>query len=262
MSGVAVIPGTPLFEVRGVHKSFGKRSVLRGVDLVINAGETVTLIGESGSGKSVLLKMLVGLVEPDAGEIRFLGRDIGAFSAAELQELRRRAGYVFQNDALFDSMTVLDNVGYGLVEHTKLAPSEVRERAIECLQMVGLSERNLAQYPVGLSGGMRRRVALARAIAVQPEVVIYDEPMAGLDPQNITRIGRMILSVRQRIGGTSILATHELVTAFAISDRVVLVHDGRCAHVGTPDQLRASPAPEVREFVREALEAGIVRSLG
>ncbi len=236
-----------------MRKAFGGHVVLDGVDLDIHAHQTLTLIGESGSGKTVLLKMLVGLVEPDAGQILFRGTDVASMSPEALLDVRRRAGYVFQNDALFDSMTVEDNVAYGLVEHTDMGAAARRDRVVACLEMVGLSARILDAMPADLSGGMRRRVALARTIAIEPEIIIYDEPMAGLDPQNITRIGRLIADLSERLGTTSIIATHEVVTAFQISERIAMLHDHRVAHQGTPAEMRASRAPEVHAFLDEAL---------
>ncbi len=244
----------PLFELRGVAKVFGDRTVFRNVDLTIRRGETITLIGESGCGKTLLLKMLVGLVEPDEGEIFLLGRPVSEMDEDERFRLRRHAGYVFQSDALFDSMTVRDNVAYGLYEHTDMDEDAITERVVECLRLVGLSERILDNYPVDLSGGMRRRVALARTIAIGPEVIIYDEPMAGLDPQNITRIGRLIEGLAAELGTTSIVATHEIVTAFGISDRIAMFDGGTIAYVGTPDEMRHHPSPAVHAFIDEALE--------
>ncbi len=245
--------GAPLFELRGVSKAFGTQVIFRDVNLRIDAGQTLTLIGESGCGKTLLLKMLVGLIEPDEGEVRFRGRPIAQMDDAELLDLRSHAGYVFQSDALFDSLPVRENVAYGLVEHTDLDEEAVTARVIECLRHVGLSERILDAYPVDLSGGMRRRVSLARTIALGPEVIIYDEPMAGLDPQNITRIGRLIERLSDELGTTSILATHEIVTAFAISDRIAMFDGGTVAYTGTPDEMRAHPAPAVHAFIDEAL---------
>ncbi len=244
-----------IFEICDVYKSFGVKSVLRGASLAVREGETITVMGESGSGKSVLLKMLVGLVTPDEGTILYRGRDVAAMDAEELQLLRREAGYVFQNDALFDSMSVLENVGYGLVEHTDQGDAEVRERVVECLTMVDLMKKEgiLDSVPADLSGGMRRRVALARTIALQPKAIIYDEPMAGLDPQTITLIGRMILKFQRQLGATSVIATHEVETAFEISDRVAFLHQGVFAHVGTPVEMRENPAPEIHEFIDEAM---------
>jgi len=244
----------PLFEVRGISKAFGPKVLLQNASLEVWKGETLAIIGESGSGKSVFLKMLVGLVEPDDGEILYKGQRIADMDVTAIGKLHREVGYVFQNDAMFDSMTVLDNVGYGLREHTKASDEEIRARAKVCVEMVGLKEADLEKYPAALSGGMRKRAALARAIAVKPEVILYDEPTQGLDPQNITRIAEMIEHLQRDMRATSVVVTHDLRTAFGVSDRIVMLHETSFQFDGTPEEMIKSTEGPVREFIDEAME--------
>jgi phospholipid/cholesterol/gamma-HCH transport system ATP-binding protein len=237
-----------------VHKAFGANVLLRGASLVINKGETLAIIGESGSGKSIFLKMLIGLIDPDQGQIRFKGEDVVEMEQNKLDQVHRQIGYVFQNDALFDSMTILDNIGYGMREHTKSSEKEIRSRALECLEMVGLQSRILDLHPAALSGGMRKRVGIARAIAIGPEVLMYDEPTQGLDPQNITRIAEMIQKLQVQLQATSVVVTHDMRTAFGVSDRIALLDEQQFEYVGSPRELIHSEAPPVREFIAEAME--------
>jgi phospholipid/cholesterol/gamma-HCH transport system ATP-binding protein len=237
-----------------VHKAFGANVLLRDASLVINKGETLAIIGESGSGKSIFLKMLIGLIDPDQGQIRFKGEDVVEMEQNKLDQVHRQIGYVFQNDALFDSMTILDNIGYGMREHTKSSEKEIRSRALECLEMVGLQSRILDLHPAALSGGMRKRVGIARAIAIGPEVLMYDEPTQGLDPQNITRIAEMIQKLQVQLQATSVVVTHDMRTAFGVSDRIALLDEQQFEYVGSPRELIHSEAPPVREFIAEAME--------
>lgn len=232
---------------------FPGQRLFHGASLDIRQGETLAIVGESGSGKSVLLKMMIGLLAPEAGSIHFLGQDVNQMTPAQLLELRRRVGYLFQGSALFDSMTVLDNVGYALTEHTKAGEADIRRRVVECLSWVGLDERTLDLHPAALSGGMRKRAALARAIAIEPEVVLYDEPTQGLDPQSITRIAELIVDLKQRLKNTSVLVTHDMRSAFGVCDRIALLHDQRFDFVGTPEQFVTTDVDYAREFIAEAL---------
>lgn len=243
-----------LFELQGIHKAFGDNVLFEDTSLTVRRGETLSIIGESGCGKSILLKMMIGLVAPDAGKILFRGDDVTKMGSEGLGRVRRSVGYLFQAGALFDSMTVLDNVAYGLREHKHMHEEAIRERVIECLEKVNLNRRILDQSPAELSGGMRKRVALARAIAVQPEVVLYDEPTQGLDPQSITIIAEMISELQRALDITSVLVTHDMRCAFSVSDRIAMVHDRGIPHVGTPEELAASPLEIVQEFVAEAVE--------
>lgn len=244
----------PVFEARALCKAFGTRVLLDRADLQLHAGETLAIIGDSGSGKSVFLKLLAGLLEPDAGEVIYKGRRLADMEQAELGRLHREVGYVFQNDALFDSMTVADNIGYALREHTRKSDEEIRERALTCLDMVNLRRTAIDEFPSGLSGGMRKRVALARAIAIEPHVILYDEPTQGLDPQNITNIAGMIEELQSTLHVTSVVVTHDMRTAFGVANRIAMLYETRFSYIGTPTELLASSAPAVREFIDDARE--------
>ena len=240
-----------LFQLRGITKSFDENEVLKGVDLDIMREEVITLIGLSGSGKSVLLKMLIGLIVPDEGEILFEGRDVSRLREEEWIDVRRKVGISFQEPALFDSMTVADNVKYGLREIGELTELMMEERAAESLEAVGLPGIE-EMWPSSLSGGMKKRVGLARAVAMQPEALIYDEPTEGLDPINVTRVNRLMLGLRERLHVTTMVATHNMKAAFETSDRIAFLHEGRIARVGSPDELVQSHPPAMKDFVAKA----------
>ena len=241
-----------LFEVRGLRKAFGRHVVLNGLDLDIFAGEVVTIIGESGSGKSILLKAMMGLLEVDEGSIRFDGEEVTGQPEQQWTQTRRRIGMLFQESALFDSLNVFDNVAYALQVQTTMTDEEIATRVGETLALVGLPGIE-AMAPSDLSGGMRKRVALARAVAVRPEVVFYDEPAEGLDPINVTRVNRLLLGLQKSLNVTSVVVTHNLKAAFAISDRLALIHDGVVAATGAPDAFLESEDPVVREFIGDRM---------
>ncbi|MGD8316199.1 MAG: ATP-binding cassette domain-containing protein [Myxococcales bacterium] len=241
-----------LFELRGLTKAFGANRVLDGIDLDIISNEVITIIGESGSGKSVLLKIMMGLIEPDAGSIRLDGQEVTGQTEAEWVQTRRRIGMLFQESALFDSLNVFENVAYALREQTDMRESEMRERVAETLALVALPGIE-DMMPADLSGGMRKRVALARAVAVRPEVVFYDEPAEGLDPINVTRVNRLVLGLKKRLDVTSVVVTHNLKAAFAISDRLALIHDGKIAATGAPESFLETQDPVVGEFIGERM---------
>ena len=241
-----------LFELRGLRKAFGRHVVLDALDLDILDGEVITIIGESGSGKSILLKAMMGLLEVDAGSIRFDGEDVTGQTERQWTETRRRIGMLFQESALFDSLNVQDNVAYALHEQTTMTEEEIVARVAETLTLVGLPGIE-AMLPSDLSGGMRKRVALARAVAVRPEVVFYDEPAEGLDPINGTRVNRLLLGLQKTLNVTSVVVTHNLKAAFAISDRLALIHDGVVAATGAPEAFLESEDPVVREFIGDRM---------
>ena len=241
-----------LFEVRGVRKAFGRHVVLDGLDLDIFEGEVVTVIGESGSGKSILLKALMGLIEIDAGTIRVDDEVVSGASEEAWMRVRRRIGMLFQESALFDSLNVYENVAYALREQTDMPEEEIAARVSETLSLVGLAGIE-KMWPADLSGGMRKRVALARAVAVRPKTVFYDEPAEGLDPINVTRVNRLLLGLQKSLNVTSVVVTHNLKAAFAISDRLALIHDGKIVATGAPPSFLDSQDPIVREFIGERM---------
>jgi phospholipid/cholesterol/gamma-HCH transport system ATP-binding protein len=245
----------PAIELRGVHKAFRGKPVLRGVDLEIRHGETFTILGGSGSGKSVCLKHMIGLLRPDAGRVLIEGRDITDLSEDELIDVRTHASMIFQSAALFDSLNVYENVAYPLREHRSWPEERVADRVTDCLAAVGMPGVE-ALMPAELSGGMRKRVGVARGIAIEPRAILYDEPTTGLDPANQRRVGELIQSLQQRLGVTSVVVTHELELCFDISDRVGLLKEGRIVEVGTAEAIRGSQHPDVRAFLSGAQDAG------
>lgn len=246
----AVPPGGILIEFRNVHKAFGSKVVLDGLSLDVRKGETITVMGASGSGKSVMLKMLIGLLTTDAGEILFCGDDVAKMKDDQLQIVRRRIAYLFQGGALFDSMSVGENVAYGLREQfwSSMTQEEIGARVARSLDVVGLPGIE-AMRPSDLSGGMRKRVGLARTLALEPEVILYDEPTTGLDPINTARISHLIKSIQHSLKLTSIVVTHDMGTAFAVSDRLALIAKGRILLEGTKEQFRATKLPLVHDFI-------------
>ena len=247
-----------MIEIINLQKSFGK-SVLKDVNLVIESGETMVIIGRSGCGKSVLLKHITGLLHPDSGTILIDGQDVTQLNGIDLDELRKRFGFLFQGGALFDSMTVGENVGIGLQIHTDQTEMEIIERVKTCLNLVGLSGVE-EQKPAELSGGMRKRVGLARAIAMNPEYILYDEPTTGLDPIMADIINDLILDMNQKLSVTAVAVTHEMISAYKIADRIALLHDGVIHVVGTPEEIRNSNDPLVQQFI-EGRGEGPIKSL-
>ncbi len=231
-----------------MRKRFGEKVVYRDLTLDIHRGESLTIIGGSGQGKSVMLKMLIGLLPIDAGEIWFDGQRIDRLSEREFIAVRRRIAMLFQGAALFDSMTVRENIAYPLREHERPSEEEIDRRVAEALAYVGLPGIE-AMWPADLSGGMRKRVGLARAIVGRPEVLLYDEPTTGLDPINVTRIDRLILHLKHSLEVTSVVVTHDMQSAFRISDRIAMIHHGRVVFQGTVDEIRRCEDPYVRDFV-------------
>lgn len=236
-----------MIRFRDVHKAFGPKAVLRGMTLDIPEGETTAIIGYSGSGKSVALKHIVGLLEPDAGSVEVDGRVVGELDRDELAELRSHVGYVFQFAALFDSMSVADNVRLGL-RRRRLDPAEVERRVRDSLELVGLADSG-DRMPVELSGGMRKRAGLARAIALRPRYILYDEPTTGLDPVTSATIDRLMVRTREELGTTGVVVTHDMRSAYAVADRIAMLFEGRIRQVGTVAEIRATADPVVRQFI-------------
>ena len=240
-----------MIEVVDLWKSFGAHDVLKGINIAIPQGETFVVLGGSGSGKTVLMKHVIGLLKPDRGAIKVDGVEISSLTGRALTEARQRFGMVFQGAALFDSMTVFDNVAFPLRERRgkRLAAADVRQRVIEKLKVVDLGEEVLGRWPSELSGGMRKRVALARALVSDPQIVLYDEPTTGLDPITTEYVDEMIVHARERLGITSMVISHDIASAFRVADRVGVLYDGHLAAVGTPAEVRASPDPFVQRFL-------------
>jgi phospholipid/cholesterol/gamma-HCH transport system ATP-binding protein len=237
-----------MIEVLQVTKRFGAATVLDGLDLEIPTGECTVVLGRSGCGKSVLLKSIIGLIKPDGGEIRIDGKDIVRLDHNELSRLRRRFGMVFQTAALFDSMTVGENVGLALRQHTDKSEAEIRGICEEKLSRVGLPGIQ-EKKPADLSGGMRKRVGLARAIAMDPDYILYDEPTTGLDPITSQQINTLINDLQRGLRVTSVVVTHDMKSAYTVGNRLCLLHQGKVRFAGTPDQIRASDDPLVRQFI-------------
>lgn len=237
-----------LIELKDVHKSFGRLVVLAGVSLSIKAGESLVIIGASGSGKSVMLKHIVGLLRPDSGEVWYENHRIDRLPERRLATVRRDFGFLFQMGALFDSLNVHDNIAFPLVEHTRKTPQEITRIVHEKLAMIGLSGVE-HKMPAELSGGQRKRVALARAIALDPRVILYDEPTTGLDPIRSDVINELIIKLQRELDVTSITVTHDMNSARKIADRIVMLHEGKLIFDGTPAQIMQTTNPLVSRFV-------------
>jgi phospholipid/cholesterol/gamma-HCH transport system ATP-binding protein len=245
-----------MIELIDLYKSFGSNKVLRGASLTIRKGETLTIIGRSGVGKSVMLKHIVRLLEPDSGRVLIDGENILNLNRRRLMEFRRRFGMLFQGSALFDSMTVDENVGLALREHTDIPEQEIRKIVTEKLRLVGLKDVENIK-PAELSGGMKKRVGLARAISMDPEFILYDEPTTGLDPIMADAINDLIIRMREELNVTSICVTHDMVSAYKISDRIAMIYEGEIIFTGTPDEVRNTDNPVVQQFIQGKAEGPI-----
>jgi phospholipid/cholesterol/gamma-HCH transport system ATP-binding protein len=237
-----------MIEIIDLHKSFGDFPVLRGVNLTVEKGESMTVIGGSGSGKSVLIKHIIGLLFPDRGRVIVEGQVMNDLDEFGLNEVRKKFGMLFQMAALFDSLTVWENVGFSLKQHTKLTDGEIRKIATEKLALVGLKDVE-DKMPSELSGGMKKRVGLARAICMDAAIILYDEPTTGLDPITADSINDLIVDLRKKLGVTSVAITHDMQSAYKISDRIAMLYKGEIQEVGTPDQIRNTTNPIVRQFI-------------
>ncbi len=242
--------GETLIKFEGIHKSFGPKVIYSGLNLEIRRGETITIMGPSGSGKSVMLKMLIGLLQADAGHIFFDGADITAMDDRERTDVRRRIAYLFQGAALFDSLDVGENVAYGLREQfwNKMTDEEIAARVAQSLELVSLPGIQ-SMRPSDLSGGMKKRVGLARTLALQPEVILYDEPTTGLDPINTARINHLIVAIQRALHLTSVVITHDMGTAFSVSDRLAMIGKGRILLVDTKEEFRNTHNQYVHNFI-------------
>lgn len=237
-----------IIEFRDVYKSFNGLLVHKGINLSILKGESMSLLGGSGSGKSVLLKELIGLMKPDKGDITVFGKNVTHMKEDELIKLREHVGMLFQGAALFDSLTVFENIAYPLREHLQLTEKEIRERVAEKLRLVGLIGIEI-KMPAELSGGMKKRVGLARAIATEPDIILYDEPTTGLDPRTAQRINELIVELQKKLGITTIVVTHDLHCVKTVSDRIAMLHEGKIVTVGTWKELTTSPMQVVKDFI-------------
>jgi len=249
-----------MIEIINVCKSFNGHKVLDNLSLNIKSGETTVIIGRSGCGKSVLLKHIIGLLRPDAGQVLIDGKDVAKMDEKELNVLRMRFGMLFQGAALFDSLSVLENVAFGMIEHMHFKPDGVRKRVKECLSLVGLRDIE-DKKPAELSGGMRKRVGLARAICLRPEIMLYDEPTTGIDPIMGDAINDLIIELHNKLKVTSIAVTHDMTSAYKIADRVAMLYNGRIIAVGTPDDIKHTKDPIVRQFVTGASRGPITEGI-
>lgn len=240
-----------MIEIVNLYKAFNSHVVLDNLNLTLNDGETVVVIGRSGTGKSVLLKHIIGIMKPDSGQVVIDGQDITKLNEKELNALRLKFGMLFQGAALFDSLTVRDNVAFNLIEHTKTDERTIDKRVAECLEMVGLGGIERLK-PSELSGGMKKRVGLARAICMNPNMILYDEPTTGVDPIGADAINELIKGLHSKLKTLAVVVTHDMVSAFKIADRIAMLYKGKIIEVGTPDQIRNTQNPVVRQFVTGA----------
>jgi phospholipid/cholesterol/gamma-HCH transport system ATP-binding protein len=242
-----------MIEVVGLHKRFGDHQVLRGIDLTVEEGSTVVILGGSGSGKTVLMKHMIGLLKPDEGQVLVEGEDIVPLDAYQLEVMRRKFGMVFQAAALFDSMTVFENVSFPLREHSKATEAEMRRLVRQKLDIVGLGAVE-QQYPADLSGGMRKRVGLARAIVLEPKIVLYDEPTTGLDPITTEYVDDMILEAKAKLGVTSVVISHDIASSFKVADKIAFLSGGMIVEQGPPARLRNATHPALKQFLHSWFE--------
>lgn len=242
-------PGSEIIRLEGVHKAFGSLTVFDGIDIAFRHGETAVVLGRSGTGKSVLLKHIIGIMKPDRGRVIVLGHDLAEMSKAELEPLRLHFGMLFQGSALFDSMDVDANVGFALYEHTDRDPEEIRRIVSEKLAMVGL-EGIEHMVPEELSGGMKKRVALARAIAMDPHIILFDEPTTGLDPVSADMINDLIIKIHDELKATCIMVTHDIASAKKVGDRILMLYEGKIIADDTPEGMEDSDDPRVQAFIR------------
>jgi phospholipid/cholesterol/gamma-HCH transport system ATP-binding protein len=245
---VAGVPG-PIIEFKGVTKTFGSKLVLDNVDLAVKRGEVLVILGGSGTGKSVSLRQMNGLNHPDAGQVFVDGTDISNFDEEQLGPVRRKVGMLFQSGALFDSMTVFENIAFALREHTQMSEKDIAHRVSEVLGFVNLGRDVERLLPSSLSGGMKKRVALARTVSLKPNVLLYDEPTTGLDPVTSMTINRLIVDLNKRLSTTSVVVTHDITSALFVADRIAFLKNGRFVFIGTPAEAKASDVPDLRAFL-------------
>jgi len=239
-----------MVEIKGLKKSFGSKEVLKGIDLTIPKGKTTVIFGLSGGGKSTIIKHIVGLLKPDSGEIWVDGKEISRADEEQIRQIRKKVGFLFQSGALFDSMNVYENIAFPLREHTRLNENEIKTEVLKRLEMVGLnSSEVLHLFPDELSGGMRKRVGLARSIVLNPEIILYDEPTSGLDPITSDLITQMIVQLKKRLNVTSILISHDIEESFKAGDYFAMLYDGKIIETGDANHFRTTDNPYIRQFL-------------
>jgi phospholipid/cholesterol/gamma-HCH transport system ATP-binding protein len=249
-----VNPNEPIIRLKGVNKKFGDFRVLQDVNLEVKPGETLVIIGRSGVGKSTILKHMAGLLNPDSGEVWVEGQDVARLSEEQLNELRKKMGVVFQYAALFDSLTVFENIAFRLLRDFGMTRPKALEVVKQKLELVGLKDEIIDRKPSQLSGGMRKRVGLARAIAVDPEIILYDEPTSGLDPVTSEAINDLILDMQKKLKVTSVVVTHDMHSAYKVANRIAMIYDGKIIGAGTPDEIKNSQDPFIHQFVTGSVE--------
>ncbi|MFC1576665.1 ABC transporter ATP-binding protein [Candidatus Omnitrophota bacterium] len=237
-----------MIEIINLCKSFGEHKVLDNLNLTIKKGETTVIIGRSGCGKSVLLKHIIGILRPDSGQVFIEGKDIASMNEKELNRVRYKFGMLFQGSALFDSLSVWENVAFSMIEHTDKSKDEIMDRVNKCLALVGLEGVEYLK-PAELSGGMKKRVGLARAIAMEPEIILYDEPTTGVDPIMGDAVNHLILELHDKLKVTSVAVTHDMISAYTIADKIAMLYSGKIIAVGTPDEIKNTKDPIVKQFI-------------
>jgi len=242
----------PAIRLRGLTKSFGEQKVLERVDLEVARGETMNVLGRSGTGKSVMLKLIIGLQKPDGGDIELNGEPITSLTLDDLNRVRKTVGFLFQGAALYDSMNVEENVAFPLRRHTKMEDDERQTRVRELLSRVGMEEA-ARKMPSDISGGMKKRVAIARALVIEPQLILYDEPTSELDPLSAVVIGEEIIHLKDRVGVTSLIVTHDRDLAFGVSDRIAVINEGRILTIGTPEEVKHKADPLIQKFLHANL---------
>lgn len=250
-----------MIELTDVHKAFGSAKILQGLDLEVSQGETLVIIGRSGNGKSVTLRHIVGLLQPDAGQVVVFGQDMAKTTTKQLGDVRNRLGYLFQDGALLNWLTLEDNVALPLLETSRLPKAEVKERTQAALHKVELLEA-ATKLPSEISGGMRKRAGLARALVSRPDLLLYDEPTSGLDPISSNVINNLITNLKAELGVTQIVVTHDMSSAYSIADRIALLHEGRIISEGTPDEIRSSEDPSVAQFIHGHVQGPLSKTSG
>lgn len=249
-----------MIEIINLCKSFNGHRVLDNLNLNINSGETTVIIGRSGCGKSVLLKHIIGIMKPDSGQVLINGKDVTKMDEEELNGLRMKFGMLFQGAALFDSLSVMENVGFNFIEHTNINKDEITKRVKECLALVGLKDIE-DKKPSELSGGMRKRVGLARAICMRPDIILYDEPTTGVDPIMGDAINDLIVELHNKLKVTSIAVTHDMTSAYKIANRIAMLYNGKIITVGTPEEIKSTKDPIVRQFITGAGKGPITEGI-